>query len=72
MVKALGLVTGILFIVVGFVCLILATLLAGLGLQTQLILILGLIIILIGFVLTIIAIIVYLCYKSPVLVIPRG
>ncbi|MDO8124172.1 MAG: hypothetical protein Q6364_07300 [Candidatus Hermodarchaeota archaeon] len=70
--KALGAITGIIIIVVGFVCLILATLLAGLGFQTQPILILGLILTLIGFVLVIIAIIVYLCYQSPILVIPRG
>jgi hypothetical protein len=72
MVKALGTITGIIIIVVGFGCIILATLLAGLGLQTQPILILGLILTLIGFVLIIIAIIVYLCYQSPILVIPRG
>lgn len=72
MVKALGAITGILLIVVGVIWIILATHLAGLGLQTQPILILGLIISLIGFVIVIIEIIVYLCYQSPVLVIPRG
>ncbi|MFX0077974.1 MAG: hypothetical protein ACFE8O_01930 [Candidatus Hermodarchaeota archaeon] len=72
MVKALGAITGIIIIILGFFCIILATHLTGLGLQTQPILILGLILTLIGFVLIIIAIIVYLCYQSPVLVIPRG
>jgi hypothetical protein len=72
MAKALGAITGIILIVVGFIWIILATHLAGLGLQTQPILILGLIFSLIGFVVVVIAIIFYLCYQSPVLVIPRG
>ncbi|MFX1341386.1 MAG: hypothetical protein ACFFAL_01710 [Promethearchaeota archaeon] len=72
MVKALGAVTGICIIILGLVYIILATHLAGLGLQTQPLLILGLFLILIGFVLVIIAVIVYLCYKSPITVIPRG
>ena len=72
MVKALGAVTGISIIIVGLVYIIFATHLAGLGLQTQPLLILGLILILIGFVLVIIAVIVYFCYKSPITVIPRG
>lgn len=58
--------------VVGFIWIILATHLAGLGLQTQPILILGVVITLIGFVFVIVAIIIYLCYQSPVLFIPRG
>ncbi len=72
MVKALGAATGIIIIIVGVVILILGTHLGGLGFQTQPILILGLIFTFIGFVLVIIVIIVYLCYESPVLVIPRG
>ena len=72
MVKALEAVIGIIIILVGVICIILATHLAGLGLQTQPILILGLILTLIGFMIVIIAIILYLCYQSPVLVIPRG
>ncbi len=71
MVKALGAITGIIIIVVGFIWIILASHLAGLGLQTQPILILGLIITLIGFVFAIVAVIVYLCYQSPVLFILR-
>lgn len=72
MAKALGAITGIIIIVVGFIWIILATQLAGLGLQTQPILIFGLILSLTGLVIVIIAIIFYLCYKSPILVIPRG
>lgn len=72
MVKALGAVIGVIIILSGFACIIISTFLAGIGLQIQPILILGLILTFIGFVVVIIAVIVYLCYRSPILVIPRG
>ncbi len=72
MVKALGAIIGILIIIVGFGFIILSMFFAGFGTPTLPILFLGLILTFIGFMVIIIAIIVYLCYQSPVLVIPRG
>lgn len=72
MVKALGAIIGILIVVVGFGFIVLSMFFAGFGIPTLPIFFLGLILTLIGFMVVIIAIIVYLCYQSPILVIPRG